>query len=95
VLLSATGPQGSGDLYVFAGILHEPELADRELQFGWVERFWHPVVAVYEKAGIRRDDLIGDLQGWGPVSHRYLPVDIAKKVAEEAEQSLRRLGLIG
>jgi hypothetical protein len=90
VLLSATGPQGSGDLYVFAGILHEPELADSELHFGWVERSWHPVVAVYGQANMRREDLIGDLQSWGPVGHHYLPVGVAKKVAEEAEQSLRR-----
>jgi hypothetical protein len=90
VLLSANGPQGTVELYVFAGILREPELVDNELHFGWVERFWHPVVAVYGAADIRRQDLIGDLQGWGPVGHHYLPVGIASKVTEEAEQSLRR-----
>ena len=92
VLLSATGPRGSGDLYVFAGILHGPALLHNELYFNSVERFWHSVVAVYGKAGIRRDDLIGDLQGWGPMGHHYLPLGVASKVAQEAEQSLRRGG---
>jgi hypothetical protein len=90
VLLSATGPREKGDLYVFAGVLHEAELVEYGLHFGWVERFWHPVVAVYGKAGIRREDLIGDLQGWGPMGHHYLPMGVATKVAKEAEQSLRR-----
>jgi hypothetical protein len=90
VLLASYGPRGTGDIYVFAGILVDPELRSHELRFSEVRRFWHPVVVIYEKVGIRRQDLVGDAQSWGPSEHFYAAAGVAKFVAAEAETSLAR-----
>ena len=90
VLLAGYGPKGSGDLYVFVGALFEPRLEDEVLHFSNVKRFWHPVVAIYSKAGIHRSGLIDDIQGWSPNHHFYAVTGVTAKVVAEAEASLRR-----
>lgn len=91
VLLAGYGPTGSGDLYVFVGVLLEPQLTDDVLHFSKVKRFWHPVVAIYRKACVHRADLIGDIQGWSPTEHFYAVAGVTPKVIAEAEASLRRM----
>ena len=90
VLLCSTGRRGTGGLYVFVGILHDVKLStDRTLvTFKNVKRFPKPVVAVYQKTGFRRRDLIGDIQEWGPGGLYYVMPMAAKTVSEEAERSL-------
>jgi hypothetical protein len=91
-LLAGYGPKDTGDLYVFVGRLIEPakERVGDRLYFEDVERFWHPVVAVFGKHGIHREDLIGDIQGWGPSDHFYGQPGIVDLVTEEAQKSLAR-----
>jgi hypothetical protein len=91
VLLGAFGRRGSGDLYVFAGVLTgcKYRRAEKTLTFQHVKRFGCPVVAAYGDV-VLRDDLLGDRQLWGPHEFNYVLPAALTKVPEEAEALLRR-----
>jgi hypothetical protein len=86
VLLASGGPKGSGDLYVFAGMLHGASLKATQVLFEKVERFWCPVVAIY--GDLQRTDLTGDREGWGPNLINYVLPKALERAPWEAERLL-------
>ncbi|WP_437957551.1 hypothetical protein WME76_40575 [Sorangium sp. So ce119] len=92
VLLGSFGPRGTGDLYVFVGMLAGCHHRGKILRYTQVTRFSCPVVASYGRH-VHRRDLLGDRQGWGPHEFNYVLPAALTKVPEEAEALSRCLKL--
>ena len=90
VLLVSTGPKGTGGPYVVVGVLKGVKLsADEEwLKFKTVHRFSKPITGEYQNTGLRRDELMGTVDSWGPTGLYYLAPEAAKRAEELAEESL-------
>lgn len=95
VLLGSFGPQGSGDLHVFVGMLtgctYRPQ--DKTLAYQSVDRFRCPVIASYGKH-VHREDLLGDRQAWGPNEFNYVLPAALTIVPAEAEALAKCLAML-
>lgn len=94
VLLVSTGPEGTGGLYMFVGILKGAVWDGPRVTFSAVARFVMPVVGVYERDGFRCRDLMGTKKKWGPSWHTDLPLEAASLAEELAARppSTRSIG---
>jgi hypothetical protein len=92
VLLGAYGPKGSGGLYVFVGMLTGCRLVEKTLVYERVTRFWVPVIASYGEH-LRREDLLGDREDWGPHEFNYVLPAAIVKVPAEAEALAKAMRL--